>query len=166
MVLTRGIKRFDDPGQGSVANLEEIVIGENRFRLYLLGVTFRGDDATAERDTVRIGIDAPRGGKVTRVNSVADTQSELLLPAETRRYEMTLGLDDSVYFHCPEFGSEGVLAIVAKIVHRSQVRFGFEASRWIPIHRLEIYLAINKGRRNAAVPLTTERASPEREVTP
>ncbi len=148
LVLGRRPKTAYDPSAGTLENDEEVVIGADCARVYFtetilfgshewndFGSYYRSDP----RDRVTVGIDVVPGTWLTKVSPIPDESFQTHYAAGAQRVLVKLRSDEKLYLDRPEFGKEGVLIVIAKIVHGTQVRLGFAARRDVPIHRLEVF---------------------------
>ena len=162
LVLGRRKKVWGNPRLGIHENEEEVVLGDDVARTYLVGTTLYGDliwdrslgkmrGATIE--SALVGMHLPAGSVLIKVSPDAAQCFEIELQEPVMHFTVQLCLDERLYLHHEAFGEGGVLMVLAKIVHATHVRFGFVADRSVQINRLEVLRRIRDA---AQVELMTE----------
>ena len=153
LVLGRRKKIWGNPRFGIRENDEEVVIGDDVARTYLLGTTLLGDPLwdpelgrlrLAEVESALLGFDASAGTRLTKSSPVELECMEVEFNEEAPYHEVRLCSDEAIYLDHNTFGSEGVMVVVARLVHATQVRLGFVAHRDVKIHRLEVFRRIQQ----------------------
>ena len=151
LVLGRRKKIWANPRFGIRENDEEVVIGDDVARVYLLGTTLLGDPVwdpelgrlrPAKVESALLGIDGSAGTRLTKTSPVESECIEVDFKEEAPYHEAQLCGDEALYLDHTTFGSEGVMVVVARFVHATHVRLGFVAHRDVKIHRLEVFRRI------------------------